>query len=123
MSGINFHMEHINASMIVINYFVQLYNCPIPITVCFGLVNITFLFYCTKWTFIKYGTKPLRLGHSINRTVINMLLLGIVIHCIMAPIFLCADGIGKNNSHYSYKNDHPNEITNDDDSLTIRERY
>ncbi len=90
MHGIDLHMEHVNASMIVINYFVFLYGCPIPLTVIFGLFNIIILFYITKFTFIKYGNQPLRIGHSINRTVSNMILLGIVIHCLMTPIFIGA---------------------------------
>jgi hypothetical protein len=76
--------------MIVITYFAFLYGCPIPLTVIFGLINLIILFYITKLTFIRYSHKPLRLGHSISRTVSNMVLIGIIIHCLIAPIFIGA---------------------------------
>lgn len=107
LHGVDIHMEHVYASMIVINYFALLYGCPMPITVCFCFINLVFLFYTSKITLIKFSFKPLRMGHSINRTVTNLLFLGVVIHCIMTPIFLCAEGIGKNNSHYKYNIEHP----------------
>lgn len=90
LHGVDLHMDHVYASMIVINYFSYLYGCPIPVTACFALINLIFLFYTTKWSFIKYGRNPLRMGHSINRTVTNLLFIGVIIRCIMAPIFLCA---------------------------------
>lgn len=40
------------------------------------------------------------MGHSVNRTATNMLLIGVVFHCFMTPIFLGADGISKNNLNY-----------------------
>lgn len=49
----------------------------------------------------------MRMGHSINRTASNMLFLGIILHCIMSPIFLYAKGIAKNNAHYKYNIEHP----------------
>jgi hypothetical protein len=99
MHGIDLHIEHVNASMIVITFFVLLYGCSIPLIVLFGLINLVVLFYITKFTFIKYGKKPLRLGHSISRTIVNLILIGILIHCLMTPIFLGAEGIGMKNMH------------------------
>jgi hypothetical protein len=92
--GVNLHVENAYASMHTIVLFALLYGCPIPITILFSLLNLLFLFYTLKWTFIKYGAKPLRMGHSLSRVSINILLIGVIIHCIMAPIFLGATGIG-----------------------------
>lgn len=98
-------MEHVYASIQTISIFAFLYGCPFPITMLFSLFNLIFLFYSVKWVFIRYGSKPLRMGHSLNRVSVNILFIGVVIHCIMAPIFLGATGIGENNSHYFYSHD------------------
>lgn len=123
LQGVDLHMENVYASMNVIVLFAMLYGCPIPIVVIFALVNLLILFYITKWTFIRYGAKPMRMGHSINRTVVNILLLGVIIHCIVTPIFLGAEGIGKNNSHHSYNQEHPDEEIIIEKTLTLEQRF
>lgn len=90
LNGVDLHMENTYASMNTIFLFFMLYGCSFPIISFFCLINTIVLFYCTKWNFINYVTKPKRMGHSINRTCTNILLMGIVLHCFMAPIFLGA---------------------------------
>jgi hypothetical protein len=102
--------------------FALLYGCSIPVTIIFALCNLVFLFYTTKYTFIKYGAKPMRMGHSLSRVSVNILLIGVVIHCLMAPIFLGAKGIGEDNSHYFYTHIHPNTNLTED-SLTVGQRF
>lgn len=122
MYGVDLHLENIYASMHSIVLFGLLYGCPIPITVIFSLINLLFLFYTSKWTFIRYTKKPLRMGQSLSRISVNILLIGVVIHCIMTPIFLGASGIGEDNSHYFYTLINP-QTTLVEDSLTISERF
>lgn len=113
LHGVDLHIEHIYATMHTISLFGFLYGCPIPVTIFFCLFNLIFLFYTSKWTFIRYATRPLRMGHSLSRTSVNILFIGLIIHCVMAPIFLGAKGIGQDSHHYSYANIHHDKIADD----------
>jgi len=101
LHGVDLHIENFYATMHTIVLFGLLYGCSVPITIIFSLVNLTILFYTNKWTFIRYATRPLRMGHSLNRISVNILFIGLIIHCVMTPIFLGARGIGEESAHYS----------------------
>ena len=71
-----------------------------PIVTIFGFFNLLVLYFTNKYGFIRNGSWPMRMSHCINRMVIKILLVGVLIHCIITPIFLGAPGIATDRSHY-----------------------
>lgn len=94
LKGIQLHMEDVYSSAIVISLFTFLYFTAIPLVLLLGFVSMTVLFWVCKFVFVKKSESLPKMSHSVNHTVANILMFALIIHCVMAPIYLGAPGIG-----------------------------
>ena len=65
-----------------------------PILYILGFFSYAIMFWAFKYVFIRFCAKPYKYNHSINRRVKKMIIGGIIMHCIISPVFLRAPEIG-----------------------------
>lgn len=86
MKATSFEIEFIYAFVLNIIFFTLLFGPVLPLVWIFGSLSLFILYWAHKYIFIRYSKKPLVFSHSINHVVTRMVLFGIVLSCLIAPL-------------------------------------
>lgn len=65
--------------------FVGTYFSCMPIVYPLVIFSIGILYWGSKFTFVRLCKRPLIYAHGITSITVNILFLGLVLHCLLSP--------------------------------------
>ena len=101
LEGQQIEIDFIYAFTATLICFALLFGASIPLIYPFTCIALSLLYWSTKFIFVNYCAKPLLYSHSMNSLMVKILFIGVMLHCLVSPLFFGAatiyseDGISK----------------------------
>ena len=89
-------IEYIYGAVLTVIFYTLLFGSSFPLVYAFGFISLFVLYWSFKYVFIEFCQKPLAYNHSFNEFVIRILFAGIIMHCVITPVFFKAENIAGN---------------------------
>lgn len=102
LEGEPIEIEYIYATALTVLYYTFLFGTCLPLNYFLAFISLLVIYWSNKYVFITYCQHPLTFNHSVNSLVTRTLLIGLIMHCVMTPIFLQAENVGGQNGKLSF---------------------